>query len=468
MLRLNSFVILLIMCMVSLVTAQREQVWRDFIGSAYLDNAGYEVLGHISDQFGGRIAGSEADRKTLDFLTQKISQMGVEVRREKFEMPGWQRGEDRVEMIRPINRLLSAKALGYVDAHASFEADLLYAGLGNRDDFENRDVKNKLVLVSGERVKNKTMPLRSEVISFAADAGAKGVLFINNKSGFLNLVGTSNFQGKAAGVPAYTLTREEGLWLKRLLEGGQTLTIKMETRSKCMPAKTANLMATLPGKVADKIVVGAHIDSWDLGQGSIDNGLGSAILFDVLRLFKTYHPQNYYTIEFVWINGEELGLWGAKEYVKQHQKENILAMINMDMTGKPTGFNQMGRSELLPFFEKLVEKLGVFELSRGIINQPWTNSDHQPFMLAGIPTVTSTAHLDEEMVKYYHSAGDTFDKVSKKYLSDAAAIMGILTLEMANNPDIPLKRQSEAETAEMLKQFNLEDRLKRQGEWKFD
>ena len=106
-------------------------------------------------------------------------------------------------------------------------------------------------------------------------------------------------------------------------------------------------------------------------------------------------------------------------------------------------------------------------MSRGVINRAWTNSDHQPFMLAGIPTITPLGHLDKHMVETYHDFGDTFDLVNKKYLSEAAAVVSILTYEIANRTTIPLLRRSERETVEFLRAQNLEDRLKRQGEWEF-
>jgi len=127
----------------------------------------------------------------------------------------------------------------------------------------------------------------------------------------------------------------------------------------------------------------------------------------------------------------------------------------------------MGSDEFVPFLEKLVSGLNGFDLSDGVKSRPWTNSDNQPFMLHGIPTFGLMAHLDEESVKYYHSAGDSFDKVNKKYLSDAAAVVSVLVYELANNRELQFHRKSEDEVVEMLKTFHLDDRLKRQKEWPF-
>ena len=101
--------------------------------------------------------------------------------------------------------------------------------------------------------------------------------------------------------------------------------------------RTANLVATLPGRVSEKVVIGAHFDSWDLGQGALDNGLGIVQAYDVARLLKTIHPDNHYTLEFVWFNAEEFGLYGSYAYIEKHKNEPIRSMINLDMVGDPIG-----------------------------------------------------------------------------------------------------------------------------------
>ncbi|MGD9489164.1 MAG: M28 family peptidase [Calditrichaceae bacterium] len=435
------------------------------IGSAYLDNQSYGVLERICDEAGGRPAGSEQNEKAISILKAELESIGFRVNLEKFQMPGWVRGNDVVQIKEPVNLKLQAAALGYVDRVPVFESRVVYAGYGSEETFRNLTVKNRIVLVSSEKPPLGKELMRSEIIELAGKYGAKAVLFINRKPGGLNLAGTGNFQGTPTAVPAYSLTFEEGKRLARLLEKNIPVTIRIDTRSFCKEIETSNLTVTIPGKVKDKIVVGAHLDSWDLSQGGIDNGLGTAILFDVARILKKYSPDNYYTIEFVWFNGEELGLWGAKNYAGIHHDDPVVAMINMDMTGTPTGFNAMGFDYLLPFLQSLKDKLNGFELKNGVISRPWTNSDHMPFLLKGIPVIGLQAHLDESMVKYYHSHGDSFDKVNKKYLSDAAAVVSILVKELANDSEIPLKRLTDTETANMLIKFDLYDRLERQGEW---
>lgn len=467
MIRILKFNIVLVFSLFLIARAGPPKVWYDMIGSAYLENQSYRVLERLCDETGGRLVGTEVNRKALQILKGELEELGCEVQLEKFRMPGWVRGNDEIFMLSPTLRKIKAVALGFVDSTTPFTASLVYAVNGFRENYDDVDAKNKIVLVTSQKPKGRTPILRQEAIEIAAGKGAKTILFINSNKGVLNMAGTGDFQGNPTKIPAFSLTNEEGLWLKRLTEKSILPKLKVSVKSYCEEIETANIVLRMPGQMKEKIVVGAHIDSWDLGQGGIDNGLGTAILFDVARLMRQYSPQNYYSLEFVWFNGEELGLFGSKKYIEMHQKNDIIAMINMDMTGSPTGFNAMGFDEFLPVLEELKNELDGFNLYQGVISRPWTNSDHMPFMFQGVPTLSLVAHLDPEMGRYYHSLGDTFDKVNIKYLSEAAAVVSILVYRLANDKKFNYSKKNPEQLKEMLKKFKLDDRLKRQKEWPF-
>ena len=127
----------------------------------------------------------------------------------------------------------------------------------------------------------------------------------------------------------------------------------------------------------------------------------------------------------------------------------------------------MGFDEFLPLFKELVPNLVGFNLTQAVTNKPWMNSDHMPFMLHGIPVITTNAHLDKEQVTYYHSFGDTFDKVRPDYLAQSAGIIAVLATELANRPQLHLKRHSKKQIKEMLEHYNLDRILKSENEWPF-
>jgi Iap family predicted aminopeptidase len=449
------------------VHAQARADWRPIIGSAFVDNASYGMLRRLCDEAGGRLVGSRQNEKAMDILTEELMKLGCSARREPFTFAGFIRGDDRLQVLTPVDRTLRAVALGYTNKTPAIEANLAYLGQGAEEDYAGVEAKGVVVLATSEQQPGRKELLRYEAIDIAAHHGARAILFINDKPGGQTLVGVANFQGNPAPIPAFSITFEEGKWLQRLLENGSTVPMRIVTNSRCSQLESANVVTTFPGTRPDKIVIGAHFDSWDVSQGAIDNGVGSAILFDVARLLRRFSATNAYTIECVWFNGEELGLIGAKRYVERHRGEKIAAMINMDMTGSPTGFTAMGYDPVVPFLQSLADSLNGFNLSSKIHNSPWTNSDHQSFMLAGIPTISPLGHLEADQVRHYHDFGDTFDKVDKKQLSEAAAVVAILALELANNPDIPWTRRTDPETIEFLKKHKLDERLRKQKEWPF-
>ena len=461
------FIATLILLISPDIYPQAPPVWYQLVGSAFLDNCSYDFLQLISDEAGGRLVGSPGNKKAAEIIRQEAGLYSLPLISETFTMPGWIRGDDRLQVLYPLEKRLQAAALGYVNFQPAFEAELIYANLGYAEDYQNLNVRDKIVLLQTKDLTNQKPLLRQEAIEIAAGSGAKAVLFIHSEPGFSVMLGTGDFQGNPLAIPAFSLTYEEGHWLKRLLEKDHPVRLRLEVRSSCQEMTTENLIVRFPGKVKQKIVVGAHYDSWDLGQGSIDNGLGTAILLEVARLLGQFSRQNYSSMDLVWFNGEELGLFGSKKYMEQHATEEIAVMINMDMTGYPTGFNAMGFTEFIPLLTELTAGLNGFNLPSGVANRPWTNSDHMPFMLAGIPVLSLQAKLDEAMLDSYHNQRDSFDKVNKKYLSESAAVISILVYELANRPDLQFHKRDKDEMAALFKSFGLDERLKKQKEWPY-
>ena len=431
------------------------------IGAAYLDNQSYGLLEEMTDRFGGRITGSEANEQSMTFLEEALKKQGIKTWREPFTFQGWERKNDEAILLEPISRTLRAIALGYVESHAPFAADVVLIDKANKDDI-TADLKGNIGLVPA------SVKLTTETIdSLVKERGLRGILLINRKNGGQLLARTQHRKGKASPIPIYTITEEEGDWLRRLIQRGETPRVQLTTRSKIKPITAANLIATIPGRVEEKIVIGAHFDSWDLGQGALDNGLGIAQAYDVIRLLNAIHPNNHYTVEVVWFNAEEFGLYGSFAYMEKHKNDKIRAMFNMDMVGDPIGINAMGFDALVPFLETFSSKLNALSFTRRMDNKPWNGSDHMPFILQGIPSITLYAPIKEESSRFYHDFGDTFDKVDQTTLSKSIAIISLLAYELANDRDLNLPRLSQEETIALLRKAKLENSLKQSGNWPF-
>ena len=129
------------------------------------------------------------------------------------------------------------------------------------------------------------------------------------------------------------------------------------------PIKARNVVATLKGRTDEKVVLGGHLDSWDLATGAIDNGIGSFAVMDVARTFKKLKIKPERTIQFVLFMGEEQGLLGSKHFVEELKKsgnlEKVSYMMNLDMTNDPQGANAFGREEMTDFFKTIEQACTV-------------------------------------------------------------------------------------------------------------
>lgn len=439
--------------------------WKDILSFSFFQNRGYYVLQRLCDEAGGRLAGTPENEKALQILIEEGTRDSLNIQLEEFDFPGWSRGNDSLILIKPYRKVLRSVALGFNNPTEIFQASIVFANFGYEEDYQNLDIKGKIVLVTQERPKNREELLRYEAIEIASRKGAKAILFMNDKPGGLVLAGVGNFQGNPNPIPAFSITFEDGQMLKRLISNNVPVVLKISSNSYCRAAKSKNAILTIKGQSPKKIVVGGHFDSWDISQGAVDNGVGIAVLYEIARNLSRF-KNFYYSIEIVWFNGEELGLWGSKRYVEKHKNE-VALMINLDMPGDPTGFNTMGFSSLDSIAKSVVSLLDGFALKDGVVSKPWTNSDHMYFMFEGIPSLTILGWMDEFMYHHYHDFGDTFEKVNRRYISNAANLISLLVFEIANSK-INFERLERNEVIELLKKNGLETRLKKQKEWKFD
>lgn len=464
--KVNSFKLFIFLFLLPSFIVARNEDWEKLFSFSYFNNRGYEVLKRICDEAGGRLAGTLPNEKAINILIDEAKKDGLVVEKESFEMPTWIRLSDTVEVTEPFRAIFRAVGLGFNNPLITDPTEVVFAQNGYPEDYNNIVVKNKIALVLQVRPKNKEELLRYEAIEIAERKGARAILFVNDKPGGLVLAGVGNFQGKPNPIPAFSITKEDGERLIRLIQSGVKPKLRIVSNSFCRNATTYNLFCRVQGKSERKIVIGGHFDSWDISQGAVDNGVGLAVLYEVARNLSRFSGKINRTIEIVWFNGEELGLWGSKRYVEKH-KDEVDCMINLDMPGTPRGFNSMGFNDLIPLLRSIVDSLNGFDLNQTVTNSPWTNSDHMYFMFEGIPAITLTGYMDESMYRHYHDYGDTFDKVNKRYISDASSIVSILAFELSNYPS-KFVRLTKEEVKNLLYEHKIETRLKKQKEWHFD
>ncbi|HUG11611.1 MAG TPA: M28 family peptidase [Opitutaceae bacterium] len=421
--------------------------------------AAHAMLVRLCDAHGGRATGTTANSGALEQLAAELRSLGHEPEFEAFRMRGWERGNDSVAMIAPLERTLRVAALAYSEPHEAFEADVVYVGQGRSEEYPS-DAQGRVVLLA-----SSTGLQPREYTRIAAERGARGILQINREGGGQLLARTGSFIGEPLAVPAYSITQEEGLWMQRLIAGGAKVRVRMETRSRCVETQSANLRLTLPGESPERILVGAHFDSWDLGQGAVDNGLGIAQLYAIAHALRGRALRR--TVELVWFNGEELGLWGSRHGASRVGDTPIVAMINLDMVGVPIAVNALGDASLVAALVRWNTGRGALALERGVENVNWFGSDHTPYQLAGVRAITFNAPIPRDSVRYYHDMADTIDKLPEQLVVESTAVIGDLVLALAHDEELRAFRRDTDATIELFTGPKLDIRMKAIGWWPF-
>jgi hypothetical protein len=444
-------------------------------------SAAYGNLRTATETIGHRLTGSEHGKKAEEYAYNTLKSYGFDVRYQPFEVEGWNRISIDTR-IGPVNGLkaVNAVTLAHSPVKADVQAELVDMGNGLEADYaaDPTKVKGKIALVylgvlPGSPAGTATLH-RSEKTAIATRFGALGVIIINGVKGDILLTGTASVTGKLIPIPAVCIGLENGMKIKEQLKSEkQFASISMTNFSGMIKAR--NVIATLKGteKPQEKVVVGGHLDSWDLATGAIDNGIGSFAVIDMARTFKAAHLKTRRTVEFVLFMGEEQGLLGSRAYVNQarqnKQLDQIRFMLNYDMSNDPKGFST-SREEMKDLFSGWGAE--ITRLDTGFKNLfvagAGLHSDHQPFMLEGIPTGGAAGgKLPNNSGPYYHSNGDVFKLVDEQGLKNVVRYNAMLSYALANTPELPVKRQSETQLKEFLQANQLETPLKIAGEWRW-
>jgi hypothetical protein len=448
----------------------------EIVGDAFVHSEIYENLRHLCDGIGGRMSGMESGDRAQAYALRKFEEYGLQgVHKEAFPLQAWRRGQVAVRVYGPsVQRSLAAVALGNVGSTPGdgLDAELIDVGHGDPAEFEalGPEIKGKITLVDEGSLPGKRSLHRSEKAALSAKYEALAMLHIAQGPDGLPRTGTACLGG-LADIAAAAIPEEDGAWVRRLLDRGHGLRVLMTMTNEAFQAEAANIVGDIPGSASPQevVLVGAHLDSWDLGTGFVDNGTGVGVVLEVARLLGGVNERPKRTIRCVLFMAEELGSLGSQAYVDRHSDElDDLAMaVNLDMVGTPRGYAVHGHPEANAFLGSLAEKLCGFDLSPEISNGVGLNSDHVSFLLRGVPTMTVNSDLENNMGRHYHTATDTFDKIVRKSLVECSAVVAITLFELADAEDRIAQRLSRDQLRDLLVKNNLREALEASGLWSF-
>jgi carboxypeptidase Q len=439
----------------------------------------YSTLQEATSTIGHRLTGSENGHQAEEYTYNKFKEYGFDdVKFQEFNVEAWARGNIAVMI---DGDSVPAVTLGHSPIYSDVTGELVDMGNGLEMDYEGRQdaVKGKIAFIyigildgSKEGIHNLH---RSEKTAIAINHGAIGVVIFNQVDKGVLLTGTASVTGELIPIPAVCISKENGMDLKKKLKSKKVQAhIVMTNHSDIIKAR--NVVATLKGSELpnDIIIIGGHLDSWDLATGAIDNGIGSFSILDMARAFKANKLAPKRTVEFVMFMGEEQGLLGSRymvdEAVNDGSIENVKYMMNCDMSGNPIGINAGGKLEDTTFYKTLgaeIQKIDTLFKNK-FTNSSGLHSDHQPFMLQGVPIVSMHSNLNRSIYGCYHSDCDDFNLVNEEHLKTTARFGTMILYGIANADKLPATKMDSETTRQFMIDNNLKEPLILAGDWKWE
>jgi carboxypeptidase Q len=403
--------------------------------AALKDDYAWDIVEGLTTEVGQRMAGTEAEARARDWAVKKLKAMGfANVRVEPFDMPVWTRGPESAAILSPYPQKLAVTALGNSASTGPQGVTGEVVGFDSEAEFEaapDEAVRGKIVFVS------HAMPRTQDGSGYGYFGGPrrqgptvasrKGALAIVVRS-----IGTDHHRNPHAGVqqfadgvkpiPAGALAIPDAEQLQRILKRAKgPVTMHLTLMSQVAPGSSGNVIAEVPGRdpKAPPILVGGHLDSWDLGTGAIDDASGVAITTAAAkRIMDAGRPLR--TIRIVWFGAEEVGLFGGLDYLKKHGSEPHYAIAESDFGADRVWKmdSRLGkeREDEAKALQLALAPLGIVP---GALDKA-DGSDIEPLLAAGLPGVG----LSQDGTHYFdvhHTPDDTLDKVDPETLRQNVA-----------------------------------------------
>lgn len=442
---------------------QNDELTR-IVGSSLLSDGASSFLETLTDRIGGRITGSPESHETADLILKTLKDAGYSnAHFESYEMnPGWQHGPVSGEIVSPVHRRLYVASYGWAPGTKG-AVEVPVTDIGATGDGHSPlpdSVRGAAVLVDLASSVSSTLYVATRLLLSRqlASAGAAAMMIVSDKPD--RMLYTSAFLVYPRGpLPILSIANEDASLLRRLLAKGQVMIrLNVQNSFSSGPVPERNVVADLEGTDPNGMVLlTAHFDSWDAGQGANDDGGEVANVLDAARILKNLHVHPKHTIRFVFFSGEEQSDLGSRAYVQQHKQEldNVWAMINTDSgIETPLGLKLYGRMDLEANTRKLIAPLGGLGLDRVFTGADF-DSDEESFMVVGVPAYSLAVEPGDYHVRH-HTIVDTFERIDPRILRLHTAALAAVAYSFANADERPGRRLSPSEVKDLLQRTGLE------------
>lgn len=445
---LSALVAALVVALPARVNAQDAARYRAetdrLIDAATKDTAAWLKIAELTDTFGSRISGSDALERTIDWTIERMRADGLEnVRGEPAMVPHWVRGAESAELVSPRRKVLTMLGLGGSIATPAegITAPVLvvtsYADLTKRA----AEAHGKIVLFDVPFTEyGQTVAYRGGGATAAARVGAVAMLLRSVASYSINSphTGGMRYDTTVARIPAAAITVEDAMLLHRMQDRGQPITVTLHMSAQTLPmSPSRNVVAEIRGRdLPDEIVVmGGHIDSWDVGQGAMDDAGGVVAAWEAVRLMKALGLRPRRTIRVVAWTNEENGGRGAAAYLAAHTAEvakHQFALESDDGVFHPWGIAMVGTDSALAMLKRiapLLKRIGADSVVRG-----GGEADIGPLLRLGVPGAGLLVD-SQRYFWFHHTNADTPDKLDPRDVAKCVATMAVYAYVLAEMPE---------------------------------
>jgi len=462
-----------------MLTEKYYKVEKELIGEIWQTSQINENMLVLADEIGSRFPGTPSEKQAQEYMVNKLKEYGYQNAREvPFKYFGWKRGAVSLKMRQPVERDFNAISLA-MSPGGTVEAEVIDLGTGSPEEFEAirpEEVKGKIVLCSsatsptGKRVHRRTK------YGYAVKYGATGFIFMNHNPGQLEPTGSLRPSYRMGGeIPGIGVSLETGSLMLRLAKD-KPLRVKFTDNSKVIPdSVSANIIAELPGKNDEWIVVGGHYDGHDISQGAMDNLSGTAVTMELARVLKPYEGKFKRGIRFICFGCEEIGVTGSTCYVADHLDEmkKTAIMVNLELGGlaykdgmKHAAFTVYQPPEMKQWIEEFLKEAAY---PTSIETGMSAASDHWPFVMQGVPAIYM--HEEPSMRQlvegrgWGHTTADYMDKVDPRNLQEGTMLMVRVLLRLATQRENIAKHTPLKNIVNYLEKSGMKKTLEVQLKW---
>jgi Zn-dependent M28 family amino/carboxypeptidase len=453
---------------------------RNLIGDLWQESTIHHNMRFLADEVGSRFAGTPSETHAQEYILDQFHSYGyTDAKVHEFTYFGWKRGIVTLKMLTPMHRSLSAIALA-LSPGGEIEGEVVNLGAGSPEEYsahQSPDLHDRIVLCSsatspsGERIHRRTK------YAYAVDHGAKGFIFMNHNPGQLPPTGSLRPAYKMGGeIPGIGVSLETGSLMLRLANN-HPFTVRIKDTSQVIPNEISrNIIADLPGRghATEWLVIGGHYDGHDIAQGAMDNLSAIAVILEIAKHLQKYKNQFRRNVRFIAFGCEELGVTGSTRYVEHHLKQlkHIALMINLELGGlaytkgtQHVAFTIHQPPQLMALLKRFSNEI---QYPLNLQEKVTTASDHWPFYLQGIPTLSMHAEpsIEQQIVGrgWGHTTADTMDKVDSRNLQEGAMILARLIIRLANDKQ-KLAHTSISDVLRRLTTSGLKPILEKQQQW---